>query len=190
MLVLLSGGVDSTALVDYYLCRDYKVYGLHFQYGQLSGEAEKKAAIDIANYYKIELNIEKIGFEMKRKNYEILCRNALFILAAATLLPQDVKTISIGIHSGSAYYDASIDFINDCQRIVDGYFGGTVIIDAPFIEFSKNHIYEYCALRDVPIHLTYSCENSNSIACGFCPSCLDRRFLIEQLEKVDKNTCH
>ena len=80
-----------------------------FSMDNLVGEAEKKY-IDIVNYYKIELNIEKIGFEMKRKITKYY-RNALFILLLLHYLPQDVKTISIGIHSGFAYYDASIDLL-------------------------------------------------------------------------------
>lgn len=182
VIVLLSGGIDSAALVNYYLDEGYKVYGLHLQHGQYSGESERLSAIKIAEYYKINLKIEKLGFQINRRKYELICRNALFVLVAASMLPENIGMIAIGIHSGCDYYDSTGNFIDDCQCLLDGYFHGTVNIDAPFINFTKEEIYDYCIDKSVPIHLTYSCETMNNTPCGSCPSCIDRRLLSNELK--------
>lgn len=175
--VLCSGGIDSTALINYYLKKQRNVYGLHFCYGQSSEESELNAITSIAKHYSIPLSIVNLGFDINIKNREYSCRNALFILCAAAKLPENSSTIAIGIHKGIPYYDCSKRFIEECQRLIDGYFAGTVIIDAPFIEYSKKQIFEYCVEEQVPLKMTYSCEDKNDKPCGICPSCIDRRLL-------------
>lgn len=87
--------------------------------------------------------------------------------------------IAIGVHSGVPYYDSTEMFIADSLNILDGYFNGTVLLDAPFLSFTKHQIYEYCIENNVPLELTYSCERGNMLPCGICPSCKDRRLLNE-----------
>lgn len=65
----------------------------------------------------------------------------------------------------------------DMARIFDGYFGGTIGIEAPFIDFTKPDIFEFCLQNEVPISLTYSCERHAESPCGECPSCKDREML-------------
>ncbi|XWN52224.1 7-cyano-7-deazaguanine synthase [Anoxybacillus flavithermus] len=178
VLILLSGGLDSCALVHYYLSKHYKVKALHFDYGQSSKSRERQAVELIAKYYKIDVQIATLGFPLNERKGEYVGRNALFLLAAANLLPVDVSKISLGIHSGTPYYDCSHIFIEDCTKILDGYFAGSVTLEAPFIDFTKAQIYEYCVRERVPIYLTYSCERGYKEPCGECLSCIDRSVLI------------
>jgi 7-cyano-7-deazaguanine synthase len=177
VVVLFSGGIDSTALVQYYLSKNYFVKAIHFNYGQKNNIREKEAVNAIGKYYNIEISSLNFGFELNSLDGEYIGRNPLFILAASNLINSSNFKISIGIHQGTPYYDCSVQFLKECQQIVDGYFGGTVLIEAPFIDFNKKHIYEYCLNNNVPIHLTYSCEISNIKPCGECTSCKDRRIL-------------
>jgi 7-cyano-7-deazaguanine synthase len=177
VLLLLSGGIDSCALVHYYLSKNYKVKALHFDYGQPSKSSERQAVESIAKHYKIDVQVATLGFSLNQRNGEFIGRNSLFIFIAANLLPVDVSKISIGIHSSTPYYDCSQSFIEDCKNILDGYFAGSVIIEAPFINFTKAQIYEYCVREGVPINLTYSCERGYEEPCGECLSCIDRSVL-------------
>lgn len=179
VLVLLSGGIDSAALVHYYRSQGTPVYGLYVQYGQPVAEREAKAAEAIAAHYRIYLMRAQIQPPLARRGDEFLCRNALLVLVACANLPPGVNRVALGIHSGTLYYDCSQGFVADMQRMLDGYFNGTVTVETPFLKWSKQEVYSYCRNHRVPVALTYSCERNNDEPCGQCPSCHDRRRLYE-----------
>lgn len=174
VLLLASGGIDSTALIDLYLRKNVKIRCVHFQYDQQNAQSERTAVQRICEYYNIENSIIRLNFPIAQRKEELIGRNALFVLAASSLESTPIR-IALGIHSGPQYYDCSKLFIEDCQRILDGYFAGTVRVEAPFIDLEKIDIMEYCKSNNVPIHLTYSCLRQNYPPCGKCTSCLDRK---------------
>lgn len=174
VLLLTSGGIDSTALIDFYLRRNLRVRCIYFQYGQPSAQSEKAAVERICAHYKVEKEIVTLEFPMARRKEEFVCRNILFVLAASSLELPPLR-IALGIHAGSQYYDCTRSFLDDCQRILDGYYSGTVRVEAPFLDFIKIDIVEYCQANDVPLDFTYSCQRQNYPPCGKCKSCLDRR---------------
>jgi 7-cyano-7-deazaguanine synthase len=173
VLLLASGGIDSTALLDFYLRRKSSIACIHFQYGQPSAKSEEEAFRKITEYYGVRGEIIPLEFNMARRKDEVSSRNALFVLVASSLGVSPVR-IALGIHSDSPYYDCTRSFINDCQQILDGYYSGAVRLEAPFIDFTKRDILNYCKLNGVPVNLTYSCLRKNYPPCGICPACLDR----------------
>lgn len=185
VLILLSGGIDSTSLVHYYLSKGEKIEAIFFDYGQLSCEREYQSAIAISKHYDIQIQRVNLGFTIRDQKGEFYCRNALFVLAACSFLGNSASYISIGVHSGTPYYDSTPAFIRDTQTMLDGYFGGVFRITAPFLEFSKVQVYEYALRESVPIHLTYSCEMGRQEPCGICLSCIDRRMLDEKSPRKD-----
>ena len=174
VVVLASGGIDSTALIHRYKAAGEQIKIIHFQHGQPSGRSEYRAVRLVSRRYGLKVKVVRLGFNMFLRGNELLGRNALFVLIASSLSPPPAR-ISLGIHQGPEYYDISPGFVADCQRILDGYFGGTVSLEAPFLNDTKLDIINYCRRGKVPLHLTYSCQMKNSPPCGRCPSCLDRR---------------
>jgi len=183
VLVLLSGGVDSTALVQYYQSKNYKVKGVFIGYNQSSRAMEEDAVKRISKYYQIETEVVDLGMSLKQYNGEIYGRNALFVLIASGTISMSFSEIAIGIHLGVPYYDCSELFVSDCQNILDGYFNGSVTLSAPFLNYTKKQIYEYSIENKIPFDLTYSCEIGTKQPCNDCPSCADRRLLDELLSK-------
>jgi 7-cyano-7-deazaguanine synthase len=173
VVVLMSGGLDSTALIDFYQRRDATLRCIHFQYGQSNGQSEAKAAEEVAEYYKVECQVAKLEFPLMKRKDEVVGRNAMFVIAAACQVPLPAR-IALGIHLGPAYYDCSNSFVVDCQRLLDGYFGGIARLEAPFLKFAKGDIANYCKANHVPTQLTYSCLRQNYPPCGECSSCRDR----------------
>lgn len=173
LYVLSSGGIDSTTLLHYYKSQDEKPTAIHFQYNQPNKVSEKKSINAISNYYKIKNYIFNIDFPLTQDKYEFYGRNALLILATASIVGASSR-ISLGIHSNTIYYDCSPSFIIKMQELLDGYFAGTVQIETPFINYSKKDIIDYAIKNRVPLHLTYSCLTKNAPPCGTCPSCKDR----------------
>jgi 7-cyano-7-deazaguanine synthase len=169
----MSGGIDSAALVPFYQTRDVDLCALHFDYGQPTAEAERRAVEAICEHYALTLAIQSFGIPLPCETGEFRARNALFLIAAAAIEPGS-SAIAIGIHAGTPYYDCSEAFVEDLRRVFDGYFGGSVSIDAPFLAFDKRHICEFARRAEVPLDLTFSCERTNDAPCGECPSCRDR----------------
>ena len=175
--VLISGGIDSAACVQYYLDMGFEVKGLFIDYGQRARNNEQRSATKVAAYYHVKL--DQVSFSCK-ENYgpgEIRGRNAFLILAVLLYYPRLKGIISLGIHSGTPYYDCSSQFIKDITPIIDAYTDGEVKIDAPFLTWEKPAVYSYCKEKNIPIHLTYSCEAGTNPPCGECSSCKDREAL-------------
>ena len=141
-------------------------------------ESERKSFENITKHFQVKKRILELKIPMATRKDELIGRNVFFVLAAGALGVSPSR-ISIGIHSDSIYYDCSKDFLNDCQRVLDGYYAGLVKVEAPFIEFTKRDVIEYCKKYDVPLNLTYSCYRQNFPPCGTCPSCLDRLMINE-----------
>ena len=81
--------------------------------------------------------------------------------------------IAIGIHAGTAYYDCSRSFILKAGRLVEEYTDGAITVAAPFVDWTKREIWDYCSVKEVPVNLTYSCEVGGEQPCGSCLSCKD-----------------
>ncbi len=177
--LLLSGGIDSTALVPFYLARGDELRAIHFDYGQPSAQAERRAARAVCKYYGLQVTIQELGFPLPCVTGEYRARNALLLLSAAAL-DAGASAIAIGIHDGTPYYDCSEAFVQDTNRVLEGYFGGAVFVEAPFLEFDKRRVCEFALHAEVPLGLTFSCERASGTPCGECASCQDRRIYLER----------
>jgi len=175
--LLLGGGIDSSALVPFYLPRGADIKGIHFNYGQPSFDGEHRSIVALSRYYEIPVTTINLGLSITNTNGEYHCRNATLIFAAASILPNEPGILSVGIHAGTPYYDCSLSFLKDIQRLLDGYFGGSIQIEAPFLKFTKQDIYNFCHEKKIPVEITFSCEYQSNVPCGECPSCIDRRML-------------
>jgi len=175
--ILFSGGLDSTACIYYYISQGLNVRAIFIDYGQKACRKEYYSAVKIASHFNIKLSLNTFKSENEFKSSEIKGRNAFLVLAALISDPLIKGIIALGIHSGTPYYDCTDLFVNDINRILQGYYDGKVILEAPFLHWNKRMIYNYSLDNNLPICLTYSCENGTDVPCGKCLSCLDRRAL-------------
>ena len=110
----------------------------------------------------------------KQQPGEVTGRNAFLVFAAMTQMERGAKTLAIGIHSGTPYFDCGEDFVKYLQVMADGYTMGRLRILAPFLLWSKADVWAYCKAEGVPVSATYSCEGGDEQPCGSCLSCRDR----------------
>lgn len=176
-IVLLSGGIDSTACLYYYLNHGFNIKAVFIDYGQISSKKEFESAQKVASYYKLKLDVIKSKNLINFSQGEIKGRNAFLIFAILLNYPKFKGLLSLGIHLETPYYDCSELFLKNIQEILDGYTNGQLVLDIPFINWNKKLIFDYCINNKIPIHLTYSCENGETKPCGRCASCEDRRTL-------------
>lgn len=159
--VLLSGGLDSSACIRYYVSRGYDVSALFIDYGQPNADKEAAAATAVAKYYDIELRQVQITGPEVSSGY-VPARNALLLSLALMKTDLDAGLLAIGIHAGTPYVDCSPQFVQSMQRVIDLYTEGCLRIDAPFINWKKGEICDYARSRGVPLHLVFS-SNSDDL---------------------------
>jgi 7-cyano-7-deazaguanine synthase len=176
--VLASGGIDSSACLNFYLNRGHKVLPLFVRYGQPACAAESRSIRAVCNHFGLRPRIVTVtGFE-KVPSGEICGRN-LFLISVALMATHGLTNIiSMGIHGGTRYYDCGVDFAQRLQTIISSYTDGRVTFGAPFLNWSKQEIFKYCTESDVPVDITWSCEASNEKPCRRCLSCRDRERLL------------
>jgi 7-cyano-7-deazaguanine synthase len=172
--LFFSGGIDSTALIHFFLSQKYPVYLYHIDYGQLSKKNELKSVRRLSKFFGLHYQIIKIEGLGKIKGGEILGRNAAFVCVG--LMKQKKITsglLAMAIHNRSLYVDSTKIFMKLMQDILDLYTDGKVKFSCPFIDWYKEDIVLYCKKKKIPIHLTYSCELGLKQPCGRCNSCKD-----------------
>ena len=176
VLVLLSGGIDSAACAHFYVSLGRPTCAMHIQYGQRAAGNELAAARRVAAHYKLKLYVRSLSEARPKSATEIVGRNAFLIFTAVLEHPVTVRAIALGIHAGTPYADCSVSFIQRVNALLSAQGVGVEIL-APFAEWHKGDIGQYCRKYNVPIDITYSCERGGTSPCGKCISCLDRRSL-------------
>lgn len=175
--VLVSGGIDSAALMAFYLRQNFDLRALFVDFGQPASKQELNAARSLCKHYGVPLSILTAKCDTTFSPGEIPGRNAFLVFAAMLVCQGRPGLIAIGIHEGPPYYDCSEGFLNAVQAIVDGYAAGRIRIAAPFLKWNKLMVWEFCKESELPVDLTYSCEKGGSTPCRICPSCKDREAL-------------
>lgn len=179
-VVLLSGGIDSMACVNFYLQQGYNVECIFCDYGQPGAVPEYAAASVIAEFYGVPLHTVETTNIVIPKNGEICGRNALLVQQALCYKGYGTYKIVLGIHDGTGYADCSQLFVDQMNRLIDCYANGKIILETPFLNWHKPEIITYCLEASLPIQSTYSCESGTLPPCGNCLSCLDRKELLNE----------
>ncbi|NQU38777.1 MAG: 7-cyano-7-deazaguanine synthase [Lentisphaerae bacterium] len=66
-LVLLSGGIDSAACLDFYIAREERVRAMFVEYGQLAVTRERNAARRVATHFDIPLYVWATCCSLRRR---------------------------------------------------------------------------------------------------------------------------
>lgn len=214
-LVLLSGGMDSTATLACALKECEEVYTVGFNYGQkhkfeLNQSkliSEKMGAkkhfvinIDIKNIVKSAL----VGIEGDTKhsdnsveNTYVPARNTLFLTYASALaetLEADRIYIGVsGVDYGGQRPDTREIFIKKFQELIDVALnctandGRKIKIIAPFVNSNRTERLKKGLELGVDFSLTRTCYavDENGVSCGECDSCLARKEAFKELGLED-----
>jgi len=175
--VLLSGGIDSTACVHFYWDQGYRVKPLHVQYGQGARVSELRSASAVSKFYGLELLRVDLSRMKPSASGEIPGRNALLLSVGLMNMGARTGLLALGIHAGTRYFDCQPTFVGLWERLLDGYTDGRIRVSAPFADWDKADIWQYCQQNNVPVDLTWSCETNSKKPCGRCLSCKDREAL-------------
>ena len=151
--VLVSGGIDSAALLAFYKRQRFSVRALFVDFGQPAAKQESRAARSVCKHYGVQLSIMTVKFGAVFSAGEIPGRNAFLVFAAVLARGAKSGIIAIGIHEGPPYYDCTEGFLKSIQTVVDGYAAGRIKVAAPFLKWGKQIIWEFCKKVGVPVQL-------------------------------------
>ncbi len=200
-VVALSGGMDSCVTAAIANLK-YNLALIHMNYGQRTQSRELQSFNDIADYYNAEKRLvidlahfSKIGgssltdksIEVTKadlKTHEVPSsyvpfRNANILSACvswAEVIGAHAVFIGAVYEDASGYPDCRPQFFEAFEKMVDlGTKPETVIkIETPIIHYSKTQIVKKGIELNAPLHLTWSCYQSEDVACGVCDSCAFR----------------
>ncbi len=204
VVVLVSGGLDSSTCLAWALAAGHECIALSFDYGQRHGaelQAARRvvAAFGISEHRIMHLGLDQIGGsaltdpdlvvpEVPVEGIPVTyvpARNTIFLsLALALAEAKAASEIYIGVNAVdySGYPDCRPAFIQAFQGVADlgtraGVQGGGVIIQAPLIAMSKAEIIAQGDRLGVDFSLTVSCYQADEAgrACGRCDACRLRR---------------
>jgi 7-cyano-7-deazaguanine synthase len=175
-LVLLSGGVDSSAVLHLLLSEGWACAALFIDYGQPAVAAEGRAATAIAARVNARLQTVSIDGLLVGAG-EIPGRNSLLAAVAFTVSSGGHTAIALGIHAGTPYWDCSPAFAEVTQRAFDAQADGAVRLLTPLIDLHKPEVANLARHLGVHVEETWSCETRSDRPCGECLSCKDRAAL-------------
>lgn len=211
-LCIMSGGMDST-LVAYIMCsRGYEIVALHFNYGQRTVTKELSCFrticedLGVSEKYEIDLDFFKTigasaltdhsidvpigGIEAGVPITYVPFRNGIFLsIATAIAEKEGCSVIAIGVveEDSSGYPDCREAFIETFQNAANLGTKETtnITIEMPLVHLQKSQIVEESLKLAAPLHLTWSCYQSEEMACGVCDSCRLRLRGFERAGAVD-----
>jgi len=198
-LVLLSGGMDSTAALAVSQHAGRLGAALSIRYGQRHA-VEIDHARAITEHYGIQhyiLDLSAWGallsgsaltdpsVDLPYGHYAaesmkatiVPNRNATFLSAAcgvAISLGHDQVVTAVHAGDHAIYPDCRPEFIDALNEAIALGTEDAVHISAPFVHVSKTQIAAIGADLDAPFELSWSCYEGGALHCGRCGTCTER----------------
>ena len=200
VIILASGGLDSSTVAGLAKENGARIIGLSFDYGQRH-KKELGAAQEIANHLhfeelkiiKLDLsqwggssltdytqNIPTHGVDKNIiPNTYVPGRNTIFIsiaLSYAEAINADIIGLGVNALDYSGYPDCRPDYIYQFQKLANlsnkrGRENKPIQLWAPLLSLNKEEIMEMAYENNVPIEMTWSCYAGGLEPCKVCDSC-------------------
>jgi 7-cyano-7-deazaguanine synthase len=200
LIVLLSGGLDSTVLTAKLLAEGRPVDAVSIHYGQRHAR-ELDAARAVAEHHGIRHDVVDLavlrdhlagsalttGKDVPEGHYSapsmaatvVPNRNMIMLAVAVGIaVSRGYSQVATAVHAGDhpIYPDCRPEFITAASLVSQlgtaGY--GDVEIIAPFVHMSKADIARLGHQLDAPVSLSWSCYQGGDQHCGRCGTCVER----------------
>jgi len=196
VVVLSSGGIDSSLMIYLFKEQGYEVLPLHINYGQLAEEKEWDACRKICETFSVEpfkMDVQgfgKLPSGLTDKNVDIYkdaflpTRNLIFVtLGAGYAYSKGSFMVAIGLLKPPLFPDQTKTFIEKAEISISEALGTKIQILAPLIDLDKRDILRLAEEYKIP-KITYYCHAGTSTPCGKCVSCKERIAAEKALEET------
>jgi 7-cyano-7-deazaguanine synthase len=212
-VVLLSGGMDSTLTATIAKRESNTVAALHLNYRHRTERRELRAFQEVCDRLEIATRLvvdieflrELGGSSLTDASIEVTIadleskeipssyvpfRNGNFLAIAASwaeVLHANKIYIGAVEEDSSGYPDCRRSFFDSFEATIDrGTRNDTKItIETPIIRMHKSEIVRESMRLGAPLELTWSCYQSEDVACGVCDSCALRLRGFEEARAID-----
>ncbi|WP_372396935.1 7-cyano-7-deazaguanine synthase [Azospirillum sp. HJ39] len=193
VMLMASGGLDSTTVAYQLISEGVSVYPLFFDYGQHCVETEwekvnevlppsmqKPERVNISDLFRgsssrLIKEADLWADDVKDDDLYVPYRTTLFYAAAAaraqTVGLTEVYTGFINSNHAKEI-DCTAEFMNKMEQLSESI--GPVRFFSPFRYSSKAEVARRAVELGVPIGRTYSCQAASNFPCGACPNCVER----------------
>jgi 7-cyano-7-deazaguanine synthase len=196
-LLLLSGGVDSTALLAW----KRPDAALFIDYGQLPADGERAAAEQVAQM--VGVTFETVTVQSREIGAGLMSgssnqsgalapaeewwpfRNQLIVtIAAAWGVTRGISSVLTGTveSDGARHSDGTRGFYRLLDQLVHEQ-EGELSVQTPAIGMTSVELVKKSGVSDSILAWTFSCHRS-AIACGFCPGCVKRERVMAELGRL------
>lgn len=188
VLVLASGGLDSSVLVALYHSLGYDVHALYIDYNNKNKDIEyikvmkllRKLNIHESNLFTTTIYLPwSKGNCIKGKSGDssyVEMRNMIFLsLAVSCAEAKGISKVGIGCIDAFEYSDTSKEFLSNFSITTDASIG--IKIEALLKNLTKQKVYELGMKLGIVLEDTHSC-NIEEKPCGKCQDCKDVNSLI------------
>ena len=204
VVLIVSGGIDSSTLIYKKVQEGYEVYALSFLYGQKHKREIESACkvcdtlnvahkiIDISSLREILLGsaltdskVEIPEVPETAEHYETLKttivpnRNSIFLsMAIGYAVSIGASHVFFGAHHSDrgVYPDCRREFVEAFQHAQRlAIDNSLLVVAAPFVNMNKSDVVKLGIELGVPYKETWSCYRGGEIHCGVCSSCRERK---------------
>lgn len=204
VVLILSGGLDSTVLGYRLRAAGTRLTMLSFDYGQRHRrelDYARRTAVKLTGVHRVvdlsaisELlagsSLTDAAVEVPEGHYSDLSmratvvpnRNAIMLdVAVAQAIVVKADAVAFGAHAGDhpIYPDCRPAFLDAYERMTllanEGFLSPRFTVLAPFIGLSKTDIVALGADLGAPFADTWSCYQGGERHCGRCGTCVERR---------------
>lgn len=190
VLILASGGLDSTVLIYLYKRLKYDIEVVFFDYGAVGNSLEidklkklcAKLNITDNHIHIIPINLNWTNAKnMDNNNVYVEMRNLIFLSNAISLAESlKINKVAIGLITNTHYYpDSTPDFINQMDDLAINSLG--ISVEAPLMNLEKQDVYLLGKDLGASLKETTSCFSPtvNGEVCGECVGCRDVKEIIK-----------
>jgi 7-cyano-7-deazaguanine synthase len=189
IVMLVSGGLDSTVMSLLGQEEGLDLYPLFVDYGQRAVDAEWKACQTVAKRHKLPTpkRMDLAGFGKRvasgitSRKLDVVAkaflpgRNLLLLLAGSSYAASiGAHEVAIGLldETKRLFEDQSRDFLGRAESLLRTATAVPITVRAPLISLSKRDVLELAKRRNV--RGTYSCHAGTTPPCRKCLSCRER----------------
>lgn len=187
IVVLTSGGLDSSLLM-YLLKKDrHQLFPLHVDYGHRAEVREWRSCRKICRYLDLKPNIiHFVGMNLIpsglidanldiEKEAFLPTRNLLFAtLGAAFGYSRSCNVVALGLLGNPIFPDQTKEFVSLAEKCLSSALGRPLRLLTPFITLDKRDTLQLARKSRLPLSVTYYCHSGEAKPCGKCISCKER----------------
>lgn len=186
ILLLFSGGLDSTVLCKKLIREGHEVHLISFDYGQ-NHKIELEYAAKFAIRESLVHRTIDISFYGKLVNCfltrgigspVVTNRNTLMTVVANTIAAEEgFDAVALGVQSGdnAVFADCRDEFFKKLADVFTASDNKNIPILTPLIDMTKQEVVNLAADLGVDVNSTYSCYEGTETPCGICVSCINRK---------------